>query len=803
MIKAPIPKNEKSRLAKLMSYNVLDTETEKIYDEITRTASALCNAKISLISLVDENRQWFKSKCGFEGTQSSREISFCGHAIMDDEIFIVEDPLNDERFYDNPFVLNDPFIRFYAGAPLITPDGYRIGTLCVIDSEKKQLNEQQKLTLKSLAKLVVSYFELNKLHEDLDKQNLQFNDILNNMMDGVVVQNREGKILEFNKMALEILSLNEEQLLGTSSFDPRWRAIRENGDAFPGEEHPAMKVIQTGRAHCGVTMGIISGAGDLRWILINSIPITTDNELRVVSTFSNITIQKEYERELSSYAERLDLALEGAGLGVWDWDLATNEVVFDKRLIEMLGLDTESLKVDLKKWEERIHPDDLPDCNRAIQDYLDGKTGRYENIHRIKHLDGRWIYVLDRGRFSQWDKNRKPIRFTGTHFDITDLKEAQDKARAADNAKSTFLANMSHEIRTPMNGIIGMISLLTRTELSKDQSEMLSTIKSCGDSLMTILNDILDYSKIEADKLTFEAINFDLHKTLEDIQRLMNNLSSDRGIKILLDIDNNVPEFVISDVVRIRQILTNLLSNAVKFSHNDQTVHFHICAPQREGDIYDLEFHVRDKGIGMNSEVINRLFTEFSQADSSITRRYGGTGLGLSISMRLAKLMGGNIEVQSEEGHGTVFTLKIALIKGEKIKIEKHESFNQNFAKLYPHTVLVVEDNKINQKLAKKILEKLGYDCVIAENGEEALRECERATYSLILMDMQMPKMDGITASTLILEKYKNCSIIAMTANVFEEDRKRCFDAGMKDFIGKPVKVEDLERVIINLSTSL
>ncbi|EQC44977.1 PAS domain S-box protein [Bacteriovorax sp. BSW11_IV] len=795
MKKAPIPPNEKQRLAKLKSYNILDTASEKIFDEITKTASAICDAKISLISLVDDHRQWFKSKHGLGANETPREISFCGHAIMGDDIFIVEDSNLDERFCDNPLSLGEPHVRFYAGAPLVTPDGFRVGTLCVIDSEKKVLDENQKLALKSLSKLVVSYFELNRLHKDIDLKNDQFSQILNNMMDGIVVQNSEGKIVEFNKMALEILGLSEGQLLGRDSFDSRWKSIKENGESYSGEDHPAMKVLATGEAQCGEVMGIISGKGELRWLLINAIPINAEDGLRVVSTFSDITIQKEYERELSKYAERLDLALDGAGLGIWDWDLTTNSVTFDRRWAEMLGLDVKEIPMELSTWESRVHKDDLDECYKCIKDYMDGRTGRYENIHRMKHADGRWIYILDRGRFSERDESGKPIRFTGTHFDITELKEAQEKAKTADNAKSTFLANMSHEIRTPMNGIIGMISLLTRTKLSHEQEDMLETIKSCGDSLMTILNDILDYSKIEADKLTFEELNFDLHTTLEEVKRLLTNLSADRGIRIQLNIDEKVPKFVISDVVRIRQILTNLLSNAVKFSNENDVVVINVESLFNEGKKHTLKFSVIDNGIGMEQEVIDRLFKEFTQADSSITRKYGGTGLGLSISMRLAKLMGGNIEVQSKKGEGTTFSLMITLMEGHESKAG-HSVVDENLAKKYPHQILVVEDNKINQKLTKKMLEKMGYDCVIVDNGQAAVDECKKNHYSLILMDMQMPTMDGITASRIISKDYQGCTIVAMTANVFNEDRIKCFEAGMKDFIGKPVRFEDLERVL-------
>lgn len=797
MKEAPIPKDEKERILKLKSYHVLDTDQEAIFDEITCSVAAICEAKIALVSLIDTDRQWFKSRHGLEATETPRNISYCGHAIMSDELFIIPDATKDERFCDNPLLTGEPHVRFYAGAPLITPDGFKIGTLCVIDDKPKELTDAQRIALTSLSKQVVCYLEMQKLAKTLENQNYKFNKIINNVMDGLVIQNESGKMIDFNERALEILNLNEDELLGSDNHDPKWKTIKENGEPFLPEDHPSYRVLKEKKAISGTVMGLeINGMN--RWININSIPLKIEDQLVAATTFSDITNQKNYEKQLQEINERLDLALEGAGLGIWDWNLLTNDVCFDKRWAEMLGLDIEDLPMELSTWQDRVHPDDLDHCYTDIKRYMDGETDRYENIHRMKHVDGHWVYILDRGRISGRDSEGNPIRFTGTHFDITDLKMAQEKAKAAEVAKSNFLANMSHEIRTPMNGIIGMISLLDETDLTDDQRDMTSTVKSSGETLLKIINDILDVSKIDAGKLILEEHPFNLKKTLDEVSHLMGQISKEKDISINTHIEKSLPSLFLGDVIRFKQVITNLLSNAIKFSPKKEDVFVTIDGKKSSDDQFLITIEVLDRGIGISEQDQKELFTDFHQVDASTTRQFGGTGLGLSISLKLANLMGGEISVESEKDKGArfIFTLPLKVPhKSTLIKSNIKEEL-ENFSKKYPQSILVVEDNLINQKLAKRMFHRLGYEVDMAENGLESIEMVRNKNYTLVFMDMQMPIMDGISATREILKFRSDLTIVAMTANVLEEDKKRCLDAGMSDFIGKPISLEDLARII-------
>jgi CheY-like chemotaxis protein len=378
-----------------------------------------------------------------------------------------------------------------------------------------------------------------------------------------------------------------------------------------------------------------------------------------------------------------------------------------------------------------------------------------------------------------------------------ELKQAKDRAEEMSQAKGEFLANMSHEIRTPMNGVIGTLQLLSDTELGPAQQEYVTTAHKSAHSLLTILNDILDLSKIEAGKLNIELIPLDLREIVSELVTLHAMTAEEKVIQLYADIDEQLPQVLIGDPTRIRQILANLISNALKFTEKGHVL-IRIRVLSREGNNADIRMEVEDTGVGIQEEVIGKLFNEFTQADGSTTRKYGGTGLGLAIVKQLVEMMRGQFGVESVPGKGSTFWFEVPLeISTEQSLRQSPDQELELKSELSGH-VLLVEDNPINQMVAQKMLEKIGVESTLAADGQEALNMLEQGKFDAVLMDCQMPVMDGFEAARRIREQslLSGLPVIAMTANVMEGDREKCLEAGMNDYIGKPVVQADLKKTL-------
>ncbi len=521
-------------------------------------------------------------------------------------------------------------------------------------------------------------------------------------------------------------------------------------------------------------------------------------------------------RRIGVLNDRFCLAADSAEIGVFDYLIPEDKLIWDKWMYKLYGIEQENFLGAYQAWQDGLHPDDKSAAEESLNKALLGDES-FDTEFRVVRPNGEVRYIKANA-LVQRDDAGKPVRMIGINYDITerkqaleDLREAVCKAEVANHAKSEFLANMSHEIRTPMNGVIGMTNLLLRTELNEKQHDLAQTVKYSAESLLCIINDILDFSKVEAGKLELETLDVDVNALVKECVTAMSFRGQEKGLQVTCTADFLHPRWFSGDPGRIRQVLTNLMGNAIKFTEQG-VINVNYSLQKTTGINTLLRIEVTDTGIGLSEEQQLNIFQRFSQADGSTTRKYGGTGLGLAICKQLVALMGGEIGVDSRIGEGATFWFTVSLAPAQERQIlplsEADDAPKQSAATaavddnlLFKGKVLVVEDNAINQLVAEGQLEDFGLQVELADNGAEALKMLADSTYDLVLMDCQMPVMDGFEASRKIRDPQsavcdQSIPIVAMTANVMRGDREKCVAAGMNDYISKPVDPEDLQKVL-------
>ncbi len=565
---------------------------------------------------------------------------------------------------------------------------------------------------------------------------------------------------------------------------------------------------------------------------VTAVRITLAGRACVLSFERDLTARRLAEARLRESEERRDLALAGAQLGLWDWNVVTGATIFDARWCGMLGWQPDELEHSVETWREMMCPDDATAVQDALAAHFADARRSYQVEFRLRHRDGHWVWILSHGQVVERSPNGAARRMAGTHLDITARKQAEsallaakEAAEAAARAKSDFLATMSHEIRTPLNGILGFTGMLAETPLNDEQRSFTQTIRQSGQALLTLVDDILDFSKVEAGQVQLESLAVDLAGVLGEAVDIVRPRAIEKALELRVDYPAGTPRRLLSDPTRLRQILLNLIGNALKFTARGSV---EVRVRQADGVPPRLRIEVRDTGVGIAADKLGLLFQKFTQADSSTTRRFGGTGLGLAISRRLVELMGGEIGVESELGKGSVFWFTLPFDHSAVPATEPVEVMDPKPVPAAPppapenssvpapavaHAapapegglrVLVAEDTRVNQMLVQRVLGKLGHRHELAENGLEAVARFREGGFDAVLMDCHMPEMDGYDATREIrrLEAERGgvgrIPIIALTASVLEEDRLNCLAAGMDEVLAKPFTPQGLQEKLMH-----
>ncbi|MFY8216000.1 MAG: response regulator, partial [Chthoniobacterales bacterium] len=520
---------------------------------------------------------------------------------------------------------------------------------------------------------------------------------------------------------------------------------------------------------------------------------------------------KHTQSQLEESERRFRDVTESVGEFVWEVDCEGSYTYASPRVTDILGVSPDdAIGHNPMEW---THEEDRESVVRRSAEISASKQQFRDFVHRIRRSDGavRWIRVSGVPRF---DPEGQLMGHRGITLDITQQWEYENElllrkeaAEAADRAKSSFLAMMSHEIRTPLNSVLGFTDILLESPLTTSQRDSLKTIRTSGDALLHLLNDILDFSKIESDNMEIELQPTSVRACVTDSIELQRLRAESKQLEIDLHVASDVPEWVALDPVRLKQIVLNLIANAVKFTGEgkvsiDVTTKNFPSSPD-DPQAGTIQVRIEDSGIGIRAEQLERLFKPFSQADSSINRQFGGTGLGLVISRRLARLMGGDLFLESTSERGTVFVAELPLVVAEAPIVAGTSS--QVFWFPFPGPkVLIVDDNPINRRLTQRILEQFGSRVETAQSGQESLDILSERSFDIVLMDVQMPGMDGHEATRLIRameheQGKRKTPIVALTAGAMRGDRERCIEAGMDEYLTKPIRREALTAILAKM----
>lgn len=786
---------EAARLRALQRYGIINTRPEAALDDLTKLAAHICDMPLSYISFINAHNQWFKSIVGMGLTSALRSNSFCQYTLEGNTVYEVPDTLEHPLFVGKPFVKASPFVRFYAGVPLTTDDGYNLGTLCVLDLQPRKLTEIQVGALQTLAKQVMMHLELRLQSKKLQADNSkleQYRTFASNTTEVMIV-------IDAHSFAVEEANEAATTILGYAEYEIRRQHLVHfcYPDDLPKVIAMIEKGIQENEKIQEFEIRVVCKDQTIKWLSWNAF----SKAGKWFAFGRDITQRKKVERAFNKSQKALLESQAIAHVGSWEFDMENRQLSWSDETFRLHGLQPRPNAPTMEEIKSMVPTDDMALISAKLHATV-GFGVAYECEYRCILPDEATKYLYSQGQLKV--EEGKPVKIIGTILDVTERKlneiallSAKEQAEKSMKAKEQFLSTMSHEIRTPMNAVIGITHLLLQEDPNPNQLEYLQILKFSGENLIVLINDILDFNKIEAGKVTLEEVDFSMSELIGSIKQSFVHKANEKGIKLKVRLDTDLPETLIGDPVRLNQILNNLIGNAIKFTSKG-SVQIELSLDKEDNDQVELTFSVKDTGIGIPVNKQAAIFESFTQASSDTTRKFGGTGLGLAITKRLLELQGSQICLESREGDGAKFWFTITFKKSNRpittVRYFPHLAEPQEI--LTDVKLLMVEDNDVNQMVTGKFLTKWGIEIDYASNGLLAIEKIRNSYYDIILMDLQMPEMDGYEATTIIRSmegQYpKAVPIIALTASAMIDVKDRVVAAGMNDYIAKPFHPNEL-----------